>query len=60
MNPAFGLRLVCGSPVLPFADVLGGSVRRGADDGGSSQLAEGRGHYVVQSSDSFAARYVAA
>ena len=72
MNPAFGLqlhhprflefigapesaRLLYRSPTF-WVDRLGG----GAVYGGSSQLAEGRWHYVVQSSDSFAVRYVAA
>ena len=49
-----------GSAVVPFTNVLGGSARRGAGYGGSSQLAERRWHYVVKSSDSFAVHYVAA
>ena len=44
---------------LEFVDVLGGSTRRGAGDGGSSRPATGRMHYVVQSSDTVAVRDVA-
>ena len=47
------------SPVVPFADVLGGSTWRGTGDGSCSQPATGRGHYVVHSSDTVAVRDVA-
>ena len=43
-----------GSPVVPFADVLGGSTWRGTGDGSCSPPATGRRHYVVQSSDNVA------
>ena len=71
-NPAFGLELhhpctVSGvrrsagvsSPVVPFADVLGGSVWTGTSDGGCRQPAAGRGHNVVQSSNTVTVRHVA-
>ena len=70
LNPAFGLQLHyprlsavrrctgVGSPVIPFADVLGGSTWRGTGDGSCHQPPTGRGHYAVQSSDTVAVRDV--
>ena len=49
-----------GSPVVPFTNVLGGSAWRGTSDGSCRQPATGRGHYVVQSSDTVTVCHVAA
>ena len=70
MNPAFGLQLhhprfleFIGAPEsarLLYHSPTFWVDRRGACYGSSSQLAEGRWHYVVKPSDSFAVCYVAA
>ena len=59
-NPAFGLQLhhPVGSPIVPFNNVLGGSAWRGTGDGSCCLPATGRGHYVVQSSDTVPVRHI--
>ena len=48
-----------GSPVVPFADVLGGPAWKGTSDGGCHQPAAGRGHNVVEPSNTVTVRHVA-
>ena len=48
-----------GSPVVPFADVLGGPAWKGISDGGCHQPAAGHGHNVVQPSSIVTVRHVA-
>ena len=56
--------LAASSPTVPgvrwCASVLGGSAWKGTGDGHCCQHATGRGHYVVQSSDTVAVRHVVA
>ena len=56
-----GVRRCAGvsSTIVPFTNVLGGSAWRGTSDGSCRQPAAGRGHHVVQSSDTVAVRHVA-
>ena len=48
-----------GSPVVPVADVLGGSAWKGTSNGGCRQPAAERGHNVVQPSSTVTVRHVA-
>ena len=47
-----------GSPVVPFADILGGSAWKGTSDSGCRQPAAGRRHNVVQPSSTVTVRHV--
>ena len=49
-----------GSTPRLFTNVLGGPAGQGTSDGSRRQPATGRGHYVVQSSDSVTVRHVVA